>query len=55
MDLLVTAGRMRAHLGGILGWEQELGGPLSWEQGRGTEKGMIGRTSQVKPVSGYFY
>jgi hypothetical protein len=38
MDLLVTTGRMRAHLGGILSWEQELGGPLSWEQGGGGER-----------------
>jgi hypothetical protein len=22
---------MRAHMGGILGWEQELVGPLGWE------------------------
>jgi hypothetical protein len=50
MDLLVTAGRMRARLGGILGWEQELGGSLDWEQGLGGE-----RTSRVKPVSDCFY
>jgi hypothetical protein len=38
MDLLLTAGRVRAHLGGILGWEQELGGALSWEHGLGGER-----------------
>ena len=38
MDLLVTAGRMCAHLGGSQGWEQGLGGLLGWEQGLGGER-----------------
>jgi hypothetical protein len=46
MDLLVTAGRMCARLGGILGWEQELGGSLDWEQGLGGER-MEDLTSQA--------